>query len=206
MTALRALVLAVAVALSGLVAGLWSASAPRAWACSCVDLSDPVEGTENLDFIGKVTVTHAGEPDEEGLASYIAEVQREWKGEGLQQITFSTNTQTVACGLGIAEEGQTFNLVGIGSGGSYSSNWCLLGYFRDVDLEESATEILGEPTPFAELEPNQIDPPGEDSGEDPVGEPGAGLPPWGVAVGTLGAAALAAGLWFVLRLIAARRR
>ena len=145
---LRAIALTLALLISSWTFGFWGDAAPRAAACSCVAVdADPALGFSKVGFVGEIRVTSAGSGD--GEVEYQAMVRKQWKGPGKQQVTFTTHAYETACGLGRIPVGQVLTLIAWGSPESgYSADWCVLGYFRGVDLNTVATEVLGEPVPY----------------------------------------------------------
>lgn len=134
-----ALLVALAAALVLTLAG-----APVAHACSCMPQTFD-EAVQNTDLIADLTIEHQIEGTD-GEITYYAAVDRVWKGEESRTISFTTQEQTTACGLGSLEDGATLLVWASGADGEYSSTWCAIPSDAGPDVRERLSQELGAPT------------------------------------------------------------
>jgi hypothetical protein len=119
------------------------ASTP-AYACDCVGY-DFDEAIAQADLIADVTVRERLSGGS-GLVTYDVVVHTVWKGEQSRQITFVTDSEITACGLGRIPRNTDLLVWALGADGHYGASWCGIPMDGDPATDrERLTEKLGEP-------------------------------------------------------------
>lgn len=123
---------------------------PYARACDCMPLSFE-EAVEQADMIAEITIVgESGRDSDEWGITYVAAVERVWKGEESREIRFTTAEAIPSCGLGRLPEGKTLLVWASGADGRYSSTWCDIPAETEDDVRAQLTRELGEPADLSD--------------------------------------------------------
>lgn len=131
------------------------AGAPYAHACDCMPLSFD-EAAEQADLIAEITIVSEDGAQDHRI-TYVAAVERVWKGEESREIRFTTSEAIASCGLGRIPVGDTLLVWANGSGGEYSSTWCGLPSETEDDVPAQLTRELGEPADLTDQPPPEAE-------------------------------------------------
>lgn len=132
---------------------------PYARACDCMPLSFE-EAVEQADMIAEITVVgESGRDSDEWGITYVAAVERVWKGEESREIRFTTAEAIASCGLGRLPQGETLLVWASGADGSYSSTWCAIPAETEDDVRAQLTRELGEPADLSDQPMPSVDEP-----------------------------------------------
>ena len=139
-------------------------TAPCAQACDC-DRPTPESSIAGSEFIAEVTVL--GEEERDGKRVYSLAVERAWKGDPSSQEQVSTESETTACGLQLAEGERYILFAGGSEDEGWSSSWCTATFGVDAedppvtraDIEaELGKGTVPDPPPADEVTEDSITP------------------------------------------------
>ncbi len=185
---IKALLIAVAVAATTLVTG-WQ-QAPRAWACSCVQMTLE-EHADSADLVARGTVVGVDRPANPSSslddATYTIALTQAWKGEPAGTVEVLSAVAGASCGWEGIEQGMEIILFAKADGSAWRSNLCDGSTPTDETITAALTVYLGAP---AAVDPS---PPKPDTAGGPLSDPAVA----GIAVLVLSAAGI--GIWFARR-------